>query len=157
MDLERINAIKATVTAIIGAFTALWGWFGWLLIGWVGLMALDYITGSAAAVKEGAWSSKTAREGIWHKCGMIVVVAVAGGTDLLIAMVLEHLPMIELPIQYAGLLCPLVLVWYCITELGSITENAVRMGANVPGWLVKILAAGKEAVDSAGENNVDNK
>ena len=72
-------------------------------------------------------------------------------------MVLEHLPMIELPIQYSGLLCPLVLVWYCITELGSITENAVRMGANVPGWLVKILAAGKEAVDSAGENNVDNK
>ena len=39
---------------------------------------------------------------------------------------------------------PVVLVWYIFTELGSIAENAAAMGAPVPGWLVRILAQGKE-------------
>ena len=37
--------------------------------------------------------------------------------------------LVELPIQYAGLVCPVVLVWYIVTELGSMVENAVAMGA----------------------------
>ena len=62
-------------------------------------MALDYLTGSMAAAKEGQWSSARAREGIWHKCGMIVVVLVAAGADLLLATVLANLPLVALPIQ----------------------------------------------------------
>ena len=89
--------VKAAVTAILGLLTAFWGWFGWLVVGWIGAMVLDYITGSMAAAKKGAWSSAGAREGIWHKAGMIVVVIVAAGADLLIATVLEHLPLLELP------------------------------------------------------------
>ena len=114
-------------------------------------MALDYLTGSLAAAKEGQWSSGKAREGIWHKCGMIVVVIVAAGADLLLSLVLANLPLVELPIQYAGLVCPVVLVWYIVTELGSIVENAVAMGAVVPNWLTKLLAMSKGAVDSAGD------
>ena len=151
MNVDHINAWKATVTAILGGLTALWGWFGWLLLGWLGLMLLDYLTGSAAAAKAGKWSSKAAREGIWHKAGMVVVVVVAAGADLLISLVLTNLPVIALPIEFKGLICPLVLVWYCITELGSIGENAVAMGAPVPKWLPKLLAVGKGAVDAAGE------
>ena len=48
-------------------------------------------------------------------------------------------------------LLPLVLVWYCITELRSIAENAALMGAPIPEWLRKLLEAGKQAVDDAGE------
>ena len=40
-----------------------------------------------------------------------------------------------------------VLVWYIFTELGSIAENAAAMGAPVPGWLVRILAQGKEEAE----------
>ena len=148
--MENINAWKAAVTAVLGALTALWGWFGWLVLGWVGLMVLDYITGSAAAAKDGQWSSKEARAGIWHKAGMVVVVVVAAGADMLIALVLVNLPVIQLPVAYRGLICPMVLVWYCITELGSIAENAVTMGAKVPGWLTKLLKASQTAVDAAG-------
>ena len=82
---------------------------------------------------------------------MIVVVLVAAGADLLIAAVLENLPLVALPFQYSGLICPVVLVWYIVTELGSIAENAAGMGASVPRWLVKLLAAGKDAVDGAGD------
>ncbi len=148
---RTINQIKAAAAAALGLLTGLWGWFGWLVVGWIGCMALDYLTGSLAAAKEGQWSSGKAREGIWHKCGMIVVVIVAAGADLLLSLVLANLPLVELPIQYAGLVCPVVLVWYIVTELGSIVENAVAMGAVVPNWLTKLLAMSKGAVDSAGD------
>lgn len=149
--MDNINWIKASIISIIGALTGVWGWFGWLVIGWVICMVVDYITGSLAAAKQGEWSSAQAREGIWHKAGMIVVVIVAAGADLLIALVLVNIPAVQLPFTYSGLICPIVLVWYGVTELGSITENAVAMGAPVPGWLTKLLQVSKNAIDNAGE------
>lgn len=149
--METMDGWKAAAIALIGALTGLWGWFGWLVIGWVVCMVVDYITGSAAAAKQGQWSSSMAREGIWHKAGMIVVVIVAAGADLLIALVLANIPAVQLPFTYSGLICPIVLVWYVVTELGSIAENAVNMGAPVPSWLTKLLQVSKEAIDNAGE------
>lgn len=158
---DRINAIKMGLTLVVGLLTGLWGWLGWLVVGWIGCMILDYIAGSAAASKAGEWASAKAREGIWHKAGMIVVVIVAGGADLLIGIVLQYLPILQLPIEYPGLICPVVLVWYIITELGSMIENAVAMGAPVPSWLTKLLAIEKDAMDKAGEaltgHSVDDK
>ena len=104
---------KAVVAAVCGAFTAAFGWLGWLVVAWAACMALDWVSGSAAAASRGAWSSAAARAGLWHKAGMVVV----------------------------------VLVWYIFTELGSIAENAAAMGAPVPGWLVRILAQGKEGAE----------
>ena len=149
--METIDGWKAAVIAMIGALTGIWGWFGWLVIGWVLCMLVDYITGSAAAAKQGEWCSEKAREGIWHKAGMIVVVLVAAGADLLISLVIANIPAIQLPFEYGGLICPIVLIWYGVTELGSITENAVAMGAPVPEWLTKLLQVSKSAIDSAGD------
>lgn len=148
---KTINQIKAAVAALLGLLTGLWGWLGWLVAGWVVCMVLDYVTGSLAAARAGQWSSGRARDGIWHKCGMIVVVLVAAGTDLLLATVLANLPLVALPVEYTGLVCPVVLVWYIVTELGSMVENAAVMGAPVPKWLKKLLALGKDAVDAAGD------
>lgn len=149
--MDTLEHWKMIVAALLGALTGLWGWFGWLVIGWVFCMVVDYITGSLAAAKQGEWSSAQAREGIWHKTGMIVVVIVAAGADLLISLVLANIPAVQLPFDYGGLICPIVLVWYGVTELGSITENAVDMGAPVPGWLTKLLQVSKDAIDSAGD------
>lgn len=148
---ENIHSLKAAVSAAAGILTGLWGWMGWLTVLWTAAMALDYLTGTAAACKKGNWSSAHAREGIWHKAGMIAVVVVAAWADLLIEIVLTNLPIVQLPAAYPGLICPVVLVWYIITEAGSITENAVAMGAPVPSWLVRLLAAGRDAVDKMGE------
>ena len=147
---SNLSRFKLWITGILGLLTAFWGWLGWLAAGWIAAMAMDYITGSLAAAKKGAWSSASAREGIWHKAGMIVVV-VAAGADLLISVLLANLPLVELPVQYSGLVCPVVLVWYIVTELGSMAENAAAMGAPVPKWLVKLLAMSKGAVDGAGD------
>ena len=148
---ELITNQKTALWGILSSITLALGWKGLLVLSWVSLMALDYLTGTFAAMKGGCWSSRKAREGAWHKVGMIIVVAVAIGTDLLIATVLAHLPLVQLPFEYTGLICPLIVVWYCVTELGSIGENAVIMGAPVPGWLLKILDASKRSLDEVGE------
>ena len=138
-------AVKAAIVGVFGAFGAAFGWLGWLVLAWVGCMALDYLTGSAAAAAKGNWSSAAARAGIWHKGGMIVVVLVAAVTDCVLGMAVEHLP--GLGLDYTVLVLPVILVWYIFTELGSIAENATDMGAPVPAWLTKLLTAGKSAAD----------
>ncbi len=144
-------AIKAAIVALCGGFTAAFGWLGWLIVAWVACMVIDWISGSAAAAAKGEWSSATARAGIWHKAGMILVVIVAALADCVLAMAVEHLP--GLTINYTTLVLPMVLAWYIFTELGSIAENATDMGAPVPNWLTKLLAAGKQAVDKTADDD----
>lgn len=151
MENNSALHIKTVITGLIGFLTALWGWFGWLIFAWAGLMLADWLVGSAVASKEGRWSSAKLREGAWHKGGMIIIVCVALAADWLIGTMLANLPGVALPFHYTVLIGPLVIVWYIIGELGSLAEHAVHMGAKVPSWLPKILAAGKSAVDAAGE------
>lgn len=148
--MEHINGIKATVVGVLGCLTALWGWFGWLVLAWVACMVLDYATGSAAALRAGEWSSKIARDGLWHKLGAIVAVLVAAILDGVIRLVLENIPALELPFEYTVFVSVLVLVWYILTELGSVVENAGALGAPVPAWLARMLAALESGVDRTG-------
>ena len=148
MDNNNIFlAVKAAIVGIFGAFGAAFGWLGWLVLAWIGCMVVDYISGSSAAMKAGQWSSAKARGGIWHKAGMIVVVIVTAVADNVLSLVVASIPGIS--IEYTVLLLPMVLVWYILTELGSILENAAAMGAPVPEFLVNILAAAKEKVEVA--------
>lgn len=151
MDNNIFTGAKAGITAVIAALTALWGWFGWLAAVWIALMLADWLVGSAAALQRGEWSSAKLRAGAWHKGGMIVIVCVALVADWLIGGMLENLPGVTLPFEYSVLLGPLVMVWYVFGELGSLAEHGVSMGAPVPKWLVRLLAAGKEAVNAAGD------
>lgn len=155
MTTEHASEIKAGFSAFFAFLTALWGWFGWVVIGWIALLALDWITGSAAAIKSGTWSSEAAREGAWHKLGSIIAVLVAGLLDLLFSLLLGNVP-IELPFTYTVLLCPLVIIWYILTEAGSIVENAGTLGAPIPAWLKKAIAAFKDKLDEKGNDTYDN-
>lgn len=160
MDKDNVFLwIKAAVAGLCGAFTAAFGWLGWLVVAWVACMVIDWISGSAAAAANGEWSSATARAGIWHKGGMILVVLVAAVVDNVLALAVPYLP--GLNISYTSLVLPVILVWYIFTELGSIAENAADMGAPVPAGLLKLLAAGKKLAgeqvspgDDIEENNL---
>ena len=48
-----------------------------------------------------------------------------------------------------------VTIWYILTELGSIVENAIAMGANVPAWLPKLLNATAHVVENVGKEVLD--
>lgn len=121
--MDRLTTIKAAVCTAAAALTAFWGWTGWLAAAWVLAMLLDYATGSAAALRAGTWSSRVAREGLWHKAG-----AVAG---------------------------VLVTAWYLLTELGSIAENAGALGAPMPQFLMRAIAALRAGISDRGGGDGD--
>lgn len=150
---ENMLTVKTTIAAVVTALGAFLGWKGVLLLAWAFVMALDYLSGTIAAALNGEWSSAVAREGIKHKGGMILVVTVAALADAVMVVIVEHVP---IGIQWPGLILPMVLAWYIITELGSILENAVAMGAPVPGWLVAMLKASANIVEAAGDLAANN-
>ena len=145
---ENLLTIKTAAAGFLTAMGAFLGWKGVMLVTWVIVMGLDYLSGTMAACKEGNWNSAAAREGLWHKGGMILAVTVAAIADAVMVLMVAYVP---IGLQWPGLLLPLVLAWYILTELGSILENAVQMGASVPSWLVRLLKNGVELVDGAVE------
>ena len=145
---ETMLGYKAALVVAISTMGELLGWKGILMVAWVAAMAMDYLSGTMAACKEGKWSSAVARQGLWHKGGMILVVAVSGLAVIVMMILCDHIPV---TITWPGLILPPVLGWYLLTELGSVLENAVRLGANVPQWLVKLLEAGVKALEKTGE------
>lgn len=149
MDHELL-AWKAAVAAFFGVLGDFLGWKGAMLCILVILMAMDYISGSLAAKKNGEWSSKVAREGLFHKGGVILVVTVALLSDLVFAFFIPVIPLFG-GFANPGLFLPLVLAWYILTEIGSVLENSAKMGAVVPKWFKKAIAKAGEAVDKAGE------
>ena len=151
MESELLGR-KLALTAFFSGLGTLLGWKGVMALLWLAAMLLDYISGTAAAMKNGEWSSRTARQGLWHKGGMILVVLAALLGDVLFICFLPYLPLGA--VRNPGLLLPLVLAWYIVTEAGSVLENAARLGAPVPRWLSRILKEGRDAVDdAAGEED----
>lgn len=148
---NNLVAWKASVTAFLAAIGMVLGWRGIMAVIWLLVMMLDYVSGSLAARKRGEWSSAAAREGIWHKAGMILVVVVAALADFALTIICAQLP--GMGLQWPVLALPMVLAWYILTELGSILENAVKMGANVPQWLVRGLKVG---IDKFSKFDLDN-
>ena len=149
---KKLEEIKSAVVAVLTVLGSFLGWKGIMALVWVAVMALDYISGTAAACKEGKWSSGIARVGLWHKLGMILSVLVSAFADVALEIACDHIP---IGLAWPGVILPLVLAWYILTELGSILENAVKLGAKVPKWLTKFLAAFAHLVDDAADRVTD--
>lgn len=121
---ENMLTVKAMIATFFTALGAFLGWKGVMLLAWVGVMALDYLSGTVAAI-----------------------------ADAVMVIIVEHVP---IGIQWPGLILPMVLAWYIITELGSILENAILLGAPVPSWLVSMLKASANIVEAAGDLTANN-
>lgn len=146
--METAREIKAACAAGIAVLTSLWGWMGWAVIVFIACMALDYLTGSWAAMAHGEWSSAKAREGLRHKLGEIVALLVAALCDIAVKVILQTTaaPLLG-DINYTSFLSMVVCAWYIFTELGSITENAGKLGAPIPAWLKKAIEALNNKID----------
>lgn len=143
---EKATEIKGAIAALIAFLTALWGWLGWAVVIWLACILLDYIAGTMAARKDGEWSSAIARAGLWHKLGEIFAVLVAALCDIALSVIIQGSG-VQIPIDIGPLLTPVVIMWYIITELGSIAENAGKLGAPVPAWLRRSLKQYKDTID----------
>ena len=147
---DKAVEIKAAIAIVFTFLTSLWGWLGWAIIAFIGCMFLDYITGSWAARANNEWSSAVARQGLWHKLGEIVALLVAALCDIAIQVVLHSAaaPLLG-GIEYKYYVTLVVAIWYIFTELGSIIENAGKLGAPIPKWLSKGIVMLKGKVDNA--------
>lgn len=147
---NHLIAAKAAIAASLAAIMSFLGWKGSLAVAWVFLVALDWLTGSLAAFKCGEWSSARAREGAWHKLGSLIIVTVALMADFVFVVIFRELPFLN--VEWPIVLFPMVLAWHILTEAGSILENAVKMGAPAPAWLIKCFKIGLKKVDAAGDS-----
>lgn len=147
---DKATEIKAGISAIMALITGVLGWTGVAVAIFIVCMVLDYVTGSLAARAHGEWSSKVAREGLWHKLGEIVALLVAALCDIAVRVVLSTAaaPLIG-RIEYQGWIVLIVTAWYVFTELGSILENAAKLGAPIPEWLIKGVGRLKKRTDAA--------
>ena len=152
--MDKMVLGKAVTAGIIGGLLAQYGWFIWLVLIFAICIAIDYASGTMAALKNGVWSSSVARSGIWHKAGAILVVAVSGISDIIIGIIVNNMNYITLAWHYTVLISPVVLVWYIVTELGSIIENADKLGANTPVFLRKMMNVFKGSIEAAADKIV---
>lgn len=148
---DNLVVFKATLATFFAAVGSFLGWRVVMLLVWVVLMALDYLSGTLAARQNGTWKSSMAREGIGHKVGMVLIVVVCMIADFVLLLAIENLPYDLIRFQWPMVIFPLVTMWYILTEIGSIIENAMEMGAKVPAWLPKLLNATVKAVEVAGD------
>lgn len=148
---DKAAEIKAALALMITFFTSLWGWLGWAILAFLFALLLDYITGSWAARARGEWSSAVARQGLWHKLGEIVALLVAALCDIAISVILHRPEISGLigPFEYGNYFTLLVAIWYLFTELGSIIENAGKLGAPIPKWLQRGIALFRGKLDQA--------
>lgn len=144
--------LKAIIVTAFSAISAFLGWYGWLLLVWIVSMLIDWLTGSAAAWKNGEWSSRIAREGLFHKGGCIIVVCAGLLLDLLVWAAVSIVP--DFHINYQMYLSAVIMVWYTVTELGSIVENAGKLGAPVPQFLIKGIKVLKCRISKIGDKAV---
>lgn len=140
---NKAAEIKAAAAGLISFGTTLFGASGWSVVIWLCAMALDYVTGTLAAIHNGEWSSRVAREGLWHKAGSIAAVLVAALCDIAIGVIAESRG-VRLPGAESCIILPAVTAWYIFTELGSVMENADRLGAPMPEFLKKHILSLRE-------------
>lgn len=116
-SFQVLTAIFAGVVQFIyGDWTAL---LTILLV----LTVFDFISGLIAAYFEGGLKSRIGMVGIARKVFIFLMVAVAHLIDLLL---------IESGLETKALIMTMVIVFYAVNEILSITENAGRIGLPVP-------------------------
>lgn len=162
--MENAVTVKAVTVGAVGVISAFAAWmfnhFGvlfYVVLILAVMMVVDYITGMLASKYEAidhpddpayGWNSKKGAKGIIKKVGYICVIAVAVVVDYILKYVAKDAG-IQLDIKaFFGLM---VAVWYLLNELLSIIENAGRMGAQVPEWLLKYIAVLKNKIASQND------
>ena len=119
------NVVK-TIVAVAGAAASyLFGGWSSLLSILLTFVVLDYITGFAAAAKEGKLNSEVGMWGIAKKVGIFAIVAAA------------HL--VDRALGDAHLFRDAAIFFFLANELLSVIENAGRIGVPIPPMLQRAV------------------
>lgn len=127
---------KALVTSVMATISVRLGTLGELLWLFFAAVALDYVTGIAAAIYHRELSSGTGLRGIIKKVGECVVIAVAILSDEVAVQAGANLGFI---ISTGGAITSVVTIWLILNELISILENLARIGIDFPPFLMTLI------------------
>lgn len=141
---------------IQGAFSVL----GSLVLSYMGMitvpivmlcfvMIMDYITGMAAAWRDGNLSSKKGAFGIAKKLLYLVAVCVGIVADWVIYSGLQAVNVSLGVSTFFGLL---VTIWLVVNELISILENLKKIGVPLPKFLLSIVKKLKITTENVGKS-----
>lgn len=163
MKKEQIYAVQAVLSAAGAWMSDKLGILYPMLIVFVLMMIADQFSGMLASKREAldhpndsdyGWSSVKWRKGIYKKFGYILTVCVAMVVDFIIFKCAAQMGVEIKANTMFGLLCT---IWFILNELLSIMENAGRMGAQLPDFLVKVLAVLKNKVEEQGNKGMESE
>ncbi len=150
---NNATAVQLMLAGAMTAVGAMWGKLGWMFLLWAACAGLDVLTGCLAALRGGTWDSEIMHAGVWHKAAMVTVVLVGMLFDLTLHEIVG-VAGVRLPIE-GVLATPLLLSWYIVAGLGSILENADKLGAqHVPRWLTRGLSLVSDTIDGVGADKL---
>lgn len=130
--------LKFIPSFFAGLLTLMYGEWSAILTILVALVVIDFLTGMTASYIDGVLKSNRGMIGIARKVFIFAMVAVAHLIDLLL---------VESGFESTQLVMTMVIVFYAINEILSITENAGRIGLPVPEQIqnaIEILKGGNK-------------
>lgn len=152
------NVFKATGTAIVSFFAGLTGSTGVIITLAVVMMLVDYFTGCMAAYYESKTGkgdglhSKTGLTGIFKKAAYMGLI----GMSLLLDLgLVTYAPLLGITLPFTHIFSLIVPTWFFLNETISILENSVRMGVEVPNWLLAALKVAKNKVDTKAKDTLN--
>ena len=142
--------MNGIIQAILGAITGLavfCAGLPWqLLIVYAILLIIDIITGVLKAAKNNEWSSSK------MKCGLI-----KKSLEILLLFAVLILQFVANNIGIPVPLGSIIIGIFCFKDFGSILENCIQAGYNIPPAIQKWFNVANAMLDSKAENNNDNK
>lgn len=130
--------LKYALPTLAGVATFFFGEWSPLLTILVALVAIDFVTGMTAGAVDGGLKSNKGMIGIARKVFIFAMVAVAHLIDLLL---------VESGFESSQVVMTMVIVFYAVNEILSITENAGRIGLPVPEQIqsaIEVLKGGNK-------------
>lgn len=119
-------SIKTIIAAIIGGFIALIGGWDKVMEILIIFIVLDYLTGVGLAIKYKKLNSEIGAKGLLKKAAIFAVIIIAAQLDRIV----------ENP---TNLFRTAAALFYVANEGISITENIGKLGAPLPGFIIKVL------------------
>lgn len=118
----------------------------WLIV--MCFIVIDFVSGLVKALKNGTYSSTVAREGLFHKVGYILVM-------VLTELVTISGVYLDLGVLSSGLVMTGVAAWICLTEAGSVIENACEISPDIAGSFIGGLLNSTKGTDNNGSNSTN--
>ena len=144
--MNFVDKYNAAVGAAIAVFSAVFGVYWYLFLGYLVLNVIDWLTGWYKARKKGKESSAVGWKGAAKKVGYWVIILVA----FMMPTLFVHLgrDMLGINLDFLMLFGWFTLASLLVNEIRSILENLVECGYIVPNFLIKGLAVTEKLIQA---------